>query len=111
MKLMTKTIEKKFEKYPLYSQDGKGKEAEVIVKYFNPSGVGTWLITEANKMENGDYEMYGYIELGYEWEWGYVLLSQLENIRLPYGLKIERDMYCGSNKKVKDLARGDNYEF
>lgn len=43
--LMTKELEKQFENYPLGSQDGKGEDAEVIVKYFNPCGRGTWLIT------------------------------------------------------------------
>ena len=102
MKLMTKAIENKFKKFPLYSQDGKGQDAEVIVKYFNPCGAGTWLITEANKLENGDFEMFGYCSLGYEWEWGYVLLSQLQEIKLPFGLGIERDLHC-EGCKVKDL--------
>lgn len=102
MKLITKQIEKKFEKYPIYSQDGKGLEAEVVVKFFNPCGVGTWLITEGNKLMDDDYELYGYCEVGHEWEWGYVLLSELKRIRLPYGLKIERDLHC-EGKKVKDL--------
>ena len=101
MKLMTKQIEKKFEKFPLYSQDGKGLEAEVVVKYFNPCGRGTWLITEANRLDDGDYEMFGYCHI-HEWEWGYVLLSELENLMLPYGLKIERDLHC-NGYKVKDL--------
>ena len=49
MALMTKELENKFKKYPLYSQDGKMEEAKVIVKYFNPCGAGTWLITEGEK--------------------------------------------------------------
>ena len=55
MKLLTKELEKKFEKYPLYSQDGKGLDAEVIAKFYNPYGHGTWLITEGDKQEDGDY--------------------------------------------------------
>lgn len=35
MKLMTPEIEQKLKEYPLYSQDGKGDEAQVVVKYFN----------------------------------------------------------------------------
>ena len=46
MLLMTKDLEKKFGKYPLYSQEDKGFESDVVVKYFNPCGTGTWLITE-----------------------------------------------------------------
>lgn len=96
MKLMSKSLEKKFEKYPLYSQDGKGGDAEVVVKYFNPSGVGTWLITEASKEEDGDWTMFGYCHLGDDElaELGYIMLSDLERIKVPpFGLGIERDKY------------------
>lgn len=95
MKLMTKELEKIFEKYPIGSQNGLGGSAKVIAKFFNPVGAGTWLITEAEKTEDGDYEMFGYCHLGDDEmaELGYVMLSQLEELRLPFGLKVERDMY------------------
>lgn len=95
MKLITKELEKVFEKYPIGSQDGLGGKAKVIAKFFNPVGVGTWLITEAEKTEDGDYEMFGYCHLGDDEmaELGYVRLSELEKLRLPFGLKIERDLY------------------
>ena len=92
MKLLTKEIISKFEKHPFHSQDGKGMDAEVLVKYFNPCGSGTWLITEAEKQEDGDWLLFGYIHI-HEWEWGYVLLSELLNLRLPFGMTIERDIY------------------
>lgn len=97
---MTKELEKQFEKYPIGSQDGLGGEAEVVVKYFNPCGTGTWLITEGEKQDNGDWILFGYCHL-YEWEWGYVSLSELESIELPFGLKIEREMYA-TGGRVKD---------
>ena len=100
MMLMTKELEKAFERYPLYSQDGLMEEAEVVVKYFNPCGAGTWLITEGEKQENGDWMFFGYCHI-YEWEWGYVTLSELESIKLPFGLSIEREQY-GTGGKVKD---------
>lgn len=95
MKLMTKELEEIFEKYPIGSQDGLGGNAKVIAKFFNPVGAGTWLITEAEKTEDGDYEMFGYCHLGDDEmaELGYVMLSQLEELTLPFGLKVERDMY------------------
>ena len=49
MLLMTKDLEKKFERYPLYFQEDTGFESNVVVKYFNPCGVGIWLITEDEK--------------------------------------------------------------
>ena len=103
MKLMTAELEKEFEKYPLYSQDGKGKEATVVVKYFNPCGKGTWLIIEAEKQDDGDWLLYGYCNL-FEWEWGYLWLSELESVELPYGLTIERETY-NTKKKVKDYFK------
>lgn len=103
MKLITKEIEDKFQKFPLYSQDGKGKDSIVVVKYFNPYGIGTWLITEANKLDNGDWEMFGYCHL-YEWEWEYVMLSELQKLRVPpFGLGVERDLHIKENAKIKDL--------
>ena len=95
MKLITKKLEKLFEKYPIGSQDGLGGNAKVIAKFFNPVGVGTWLITEGNKLENGDYEMFGYCHLGDDEmaELGYIMLSQLEELKLPFGLHVEGDMY------------------
>lgn len=98
--LMTKELEKKLEKYPIGSQDGKGMEAEVIVKYFNPCGAGTWLITEGEKQANGDWLLFGYCHI-FEWEWGYVTLSELESVTLPFGLKIERELYS-SGGTVQD---------
>ncbi len=95
MKLITKELEEIFKEYPIGSQDGLGGDAKVIVKFFNPVGHGTWLITEANKLEDGDYEMFGYCHLGDPEmaELGYVMLSELENLRLPFGLTVERDLY------------------
>lgn len=93
MKLINKELEETFEKYPLGSQDGLGGAAKVIAKFFNPVGAGTWLITEANKLENGDFEMFGYCHLGDDTmaELGYVLSSQLEELKLPFGMSVERD--------------------
>ncbi len=104
MKLMTKDLEAKFKDYPIGSQDGLLGEAKVIVKYFNPVGAGTWLITEGEKLDNGDYKMFGYCHLGDNEmaEFGYVLLSELESIKLPFGLTIERDLYLAADTKIHE---------
>lgn len=101
MMLMTKELAEKFNNYRIGSQEGLMEDAEVVVKYFNPCGAGTWLITEGEQQENGDWLLFGYCHI-FEWEWGYVMLSELESVRLPFGLKIEREMYGASGKKVKD---------
>ena len=101
MKLITKEIEKKIEKAPIYSKDGQGKEAEVIVKFFLTGSAATWLVVEGAKLENGDFEFFGYVDLGYGYEAGYFYLSELLKIRNRFGLGVERDLHAKG--KVKDL--------
>lgn len=103
MKLLTKEVEKKFEQSPFGSKDGQMEEATVVVKFFFPMGAATWLITEAERQEDGNWMLYGYITLGYGWEWGYVMLSELQSFRGPFGLGIERDLHVPKGAKVKDL--------
>ena len=105
MKLLTKEIENLFEKYPYRSQENTPlMERKVLAKFFNPCGVGTWIILECvEKTEEGDYILFGLCELGYGYELGNVSLNELQSIRLPFGLTIERDLYLSKNCKVKDL--------
>ena len=98
---MTKEVERKLEKFPLYSQDGKGDDADIIVKFFNPCGAGTWYVLEGKKFPNGDWAFFGLVDL-YEREYGYFTLSELQSVKLPFGLTIERDLYF-DNMKVKDI--------
>lgn len=101
MQLMTKEIEDALKKHPIYSQDGKGEKAKVIVKYFGGSAA-TWLITEGEPLPRGDWEFFGFCTLGLPdpfrpgkliWEWGYVTLKQLQEMRFPpFGLGVERDL-------------------
>lgn len=105
--LMNKSIESALTRHPLYSQDGKGDDADIIAKYFNPYGRGTWYVLEGDKLPDGDWELYGISDLGQGREYGYFRLSELENYvyRLPNGYPvggIERDMYFGK-KKVRDI--------
>lgn len=109
MELWTKELEQKALKYPLYSQDGKGKRSKVLVKYFNPYGAGTWIITEAEKQENGDWLLFGYCHL-FEWEWSYILLSEIQNTKVNvfgYKLGLERDLYIADDATVADLVQED----
>ena len=81
----------------LYAQDGKGGKAVVYAKYFTPSSSWSWYITEGEPIlsESGteiDYKFFGLV-FGHEKELGYVLLSELEEVRGPMGLPIERDLY------------------
>ena len=105
MKLLTAEIRKKLP--PLYSQDGKGGKAVVYVKYFTPSSSWTWLVTEGepvlDEFQNEvDYKFFGLV-FGHEREFGYFLLSELEEVRGPMGLPIERDLWF-KPKTLQEIA-------
>lgn len=105
MKLLTEQIKERFRKtYPLYSQVFV-EDPLVVAKFFNPTGLGTWYITEADEQDNGDWLMFGLCCID-EAELGYVLLSQLESLQLPYGLSIERDLYF--NGRLSDARKEQN---
>ena len=42
--------------------------------------------------EDGDFRFFGLV-IGYAREFGYFLLSELEALRTPLGLKVERDLH------------------
>ena len=106
MKLITKEIEDMIAKHPIHSHDGEGENALVIVKFFYPWGAGTWLATEGEKQEDGDYLFFGYCEIGYEWEAGYFSLNELKKITKFGRPAVEREKFDGGRKKtVKILMR------
>ena len=59
-----------------------------VVKFFNPLGEGVWLATELD--DDGDI-MFGLADLGYP-ELGSWSLSEMQSVRLPFGMGIERDL-------------------
>lgn len=62
-----------------------------VVKFFNPAGASTWLATEL--ADDGD-TLFGLADLGFGCpELGTFSLGELQAIRLPYGLTIERDLF------------------
>lgn len=89
-RLFTKDIENKLSKRPLHSNNTENPE--IIAKFFNPCGLGTWYITEGEKQPDGDWLLFGLCCIDCP-EFGYVMLSELQSVRLPYGLKIERDRH------------------
>ena len=61
-----------------------------VLKLFNPLGAATWLATELG--EDGD-TLFGLADLGFGCpELGYFSLSEIAEVRLPFGLTIERDL-------------------
>ena len=86
MNLLTQEIRKKLP--PLYAQDGNGGKAIAYVKFFAPFSNFSWFATEFD----GKDTFFGLVD-GHFKELGYFSLSELESIRGPMGLTIERDLY------------------
>lgn len=60
-----------------------------VVRFFNPVGAATWLATELDE----DGILFGLADLGFGCpELGSFALEELQAIRLPFGLGIERDI-------------------
>lgn len=73
----------------IYANDGKPEEeVKVPLKLFNPTGAGTWYVTE---LDPETLEAFGYVTGLGENELGYISVEELKEVRLPMGLKIERD--------------------
>ena len=92
MKLLTKEIEKTLP--ALYSQDEVG-DPICVLKFFTPDAGWTWYISEGSKQEDGDWLFFAKVisPMCHDGELGYVLLSQLEQVKGSMGLPVERDMW------------------
>jgi len=68
-----------------------------VVKYFDPTGAATWIITELMPAEDEGVEpdiLFGLCDLGMGYpELGYVSLAELTSVTGRLGLGIERDLY------------------
>lgn len=96
MKLLTVALRKQFPK--LYqTEETPVEEKKVIAKFFTPWTSWTWYATEFD----GEDLFFGLVD-GQEKEWGYFSLKELESLRGPWGLKIERDLYFGQ-PQIKDM--------
>lgn len=74
----------------LYAQEDLGDDAVAYVKFFFPASAATWYATEFD----GDDTFFGLCDLGLGFpELGYFSLSELQSVRGPLGLGIERDLY------------------
>ncbi len=62
-----------------------------VCKFFTPDSSWTWFVCEAGIGKKADI-LFGFV-IGHEAEWGYFALSELESVRGPLGLPIERDLH------------------
>lgn len=114
MLLMTKAQRSKLEKNGHEQQEailrGRALDFHPVVKLFTPWGGCTWLLSEICPVDQADHGnqviAFGLCDLGMgSPELGYVDLSEIENIRGPFGLRVERDMYFSPEKPISAYAR------
>jgi hypothetical protein len=84
----------------LYSQEGD-TDPMVYAKFLFPASGRVWFVTEGQTTGN-DFTFFGYV-IGFEAEWGYFKLGELEQVNVN-GLVIERDDDFEPKKFSKCLA-------
>lgn len=78
----------------LREQEGAA-DPVVFAKFFFPASGWTWFVTEGQP-EGDDFTFFGYV-IGFEAEWGYFRLKELEEVNIK-GIVIERDCYFEPSK-------------
>ena len=100
MKLMTKELETKFP--AIYANEEKeAKDILIIAKFFCPWGNWTWYATEYDP-ETGRF--FGFVRGDFD-ELGYFSLQELESVRGPFGLGIERDLFFGVHTLAEAMEK------
>lgn len=100
MKMLTEAIKKALP--ALYStEDTPLDEKKCVVKFFCPWNHWSWYAAEGEQLENGDWLFFGYVKGDFP-EWGEFVLSELESVTGPAGLKIERDLHF-NNRKFSEI--------
>jgi len=101
MKLLTKEILERFKKIG-NQKDKQLEDLEIVVKFFNPSGIGTWYATYYNsetKIFSGWVSLFN----DHNDEYGDFSLKELEEFKGAFGLGIERDLYFGKGRTLKEV--------
>lgn len=69
---------------------------DVVVKFFTPWADWSWYALEGRRQPDGDLRFFGYISNSYGAEFGYFMLSSLEELRRR-GVLVERDKMFRGN--------------
>ena len=97
MKLFTKSIEQRLIKnFEVNKNKEKIVDHKVVVKLFNPTGMGTWYLTEMDPETN---VAFGLAHITVK-ELGYINVAELKEFKGRMGLGIERDRMFESNEKT-----------
>ena len=106
MKLLTEKIKKKAKEQYQYGSDID--KQDVVAKFFNPMGAGTWYLLNMDKDEDYAWGIVDWMGL----EMGSFSMKELQSIKLPLGLTIERDLYfpeIPASDLWSDLVKAKQY--
>ena len=98
MRLLTKALIKRFAEVG----DQDIPDPIVVAHYFDPTGSADWFATAYYPEDN---VIFGWAEVvpgcG---EWGYSSIDELQSVKGPFGLGIERDLYW-NEKRASEIER------
>jgi hypothetical protein len=107
MKLLTKSQESQLLKNG--SPEHREKDHAPVVKLFTPWTGCTWLLTELDPEE--PRRAFGLCDLGMGYpELGYVDLDEIESVKGPFGLTIERDIHFEGTFPISVYAEAARYK-
>lgn len=111
MKLLTSTQHQKLIDNGRRQATVKGTPGEFdfepVVKLFNPTGAGTWLLTEIDPSD--ETVAWGLCDLGMGFpEFGTVSLTELATYRGRFGLGIERDLHFTARGPISRYIKAAN---
>ena len=84
MKLIT---EETLNSLPRLHETESQRDKQLLLKLFTPWTYWAWYLAEYDP----DHRVaFGWVQ-GFEDKWGYISIDELESLRGPYGLRVERD--------------------
>ena len=102
MDLLTQSLRER-----LLANGGSEADHVPLVKFFNPIGAATWLFSELDS--DGD-TLFGLCDLGFGFpELGCASLSEIASVRLPLGLRIERDVHFAAEHPLSVYAEAARF--
>ena len=100
MKLLTKELLKKL---PAPRGTEGIPDPPAVIKFFSPTSNWRWYGTEYDPATR---TFFGFVR-GVENEWGYFSLDELESVKGPLGLGIERDLYWDGKTPMSKVVSGE----
>jgi hypothetical protein len=83
----------------LYAQENE-KDKMVYIKFFSPYSNWTWYVTEG-ETEEDDFIFFGLV-FGFEREWGYFALNELQSTKVLGVPAVERDLHF-QPKRISEI--------